>query len=39
MIFTKTDLVTAKKNDFQGYFSDFESPDNIQIAYIYRLIR
>ena len=34
MFFSKINLVTARKKDFQDLFSAFESQDNIQIEYI-----
>ena len=37
MFFSKINLVTARK-DFQDLSLTFESQDNIQIGYIYRLI-
>ena len=36
--FLKLTLWQLEKKDFQDLFSDFESQDNIQIEYMYRLI-
>ena len=33
--FSKINLVTARKKNFQDLFSVFESQDNIQVEYIY----
>ena len=35
VFFSKINLVTARKKNFQDLFSVFESQDNIQIEYIY----
>ena len=34
MFFSKINLATARKKDFQDVFSAFESHDNIKIEYI-----
>ena len=38
LFFSKINLVTVRKKDFQDFFTVFKSQDNIQIQYIYRLI-
>ena len=35
MLFSKINLVTARKKIFKIFFLAFESQDNIQIEYIY----